>query len=122
MNQVIRILGVDPGLRHTGWGVITMDGPRLAWVAHGVIHPDLNVKNVLLVRAPRGTLTAMVIDVDVVQWGTDRSPTDIMAANVARLSRSLRKWRTQFGCDISDGMVNRFASDALAATPARVRA
>jgi len=40
MNQLIRILGVDPGLRHTGWGVIKMDGPRLAWVAHGVIHPD----------------------------------------------------------------------------------
>jgi crossover junction endodeoxyribonuclease RuvC len=40
MNQTIRILGVDPGLRHTGWGVITMDGPRLAWIAHGVIHPD----------------------------------------------------------------------------------
>ncbi len=40
MNQMIRILGVDPGLRHTGWGVITMDGPRLGWVAHGVINPD----------------------------------------------------------------------------------
>ncbi|MEQ1780201.1 MAG: crossover junction endodeoxyribonuclease RuvC [Hyphomonadaceae bacterium] len=40
MNQMIRILGVDPGLRHTGWGVITMDGPRLTWIAHGVIHPD----------------------------------------------------------------------------------
>lgn len=37
---MIRILGVDPGLRHTGWGVITMDGPRLTWVAHGVIKPD----------------------------------------------------------------------------------
>jgi len=37
MNQVIRILGVDPGLRHTGWGVITMDGPRLAWVALRVL-------------------------------------------------------------------------------------
>jgi len=37
---MIRILGVDPGLRHTGWGVITMDGPRLGWVAHGVIKPD----------------------------------------------------------------------------------
>ncbi len=37
---MIRILGVDPGLRHTGWGVITMEGPRLAWIAHGVIHPD----------------------------------------------------------------------------------
>ena len=40
MDQMIRILGVDPGLRHTGWGVITMDGPRLGWVAHGVIKPD----------------------------------------------------------------------------------
>lgn len=37
---MIRILGVDPGLRHTGWGVITVDGPRLGWVAHGVIKPD----------------------------------------------------------------------------------
>jgi crossover junction endodeoxyribonuclease RuvC len=40
MHRMIRILGVDPGLRHTGWGVITVDGPRLGWVAHGVIHPD----------------------------------------------------------------------------------
>lgn len=37
---MIRILGVDPGLRHTGWGVIAVDGPRLSWVAHGVIEPD----------------------------------------------------------------------------------
>jgi len=37
---MIRILGVDPGLRLTGWGVITMDGPRLSWIAHGVIAPD----------------------------------------------------------------------------------
>jgi crossover junction endodeoxyribonuclease RuvC len=40
MDKMIRILGVDPGLRHTGWGVITVDGPRLGWVAHGVIKPD----------------------------------------------------------------------------------
>jgi crossover junction endodeoxyribonuclease RuvC len=35
----IRILGLDPGLRHTGWGVITIDGSRLTYVAHGVISP-----------------------------------------------------------------------------------
>jgi crossover junction endodeoxyribonuclease RuvC len=40
MTQLIRILGIDPGLRHTGWGVIGVDGPRLTWVAHGVIEPD----------------------------------------------------------------------------------
>jgi crossover junction endodeoxyribonuclease RuvC len=36
----LRILGLDPGLRRTGWGVIAVDGARLAHVAHGVIKPD----------------------------------------------------------------------------------
>jgi crossover junction endodeoxyribonuclease RuvC len=40
MTGPVRILGVDPGLRATGWGVIDVDGPRLAWVAHGVVAPD----------------------------------------------------------------------------------
>ena len=25
----MRVLGIDPGLRNTGWGVIVVDGPRL---------------------------------------------------------------------------------------------
>ena len=33
----MRILGIDPGLRTTGFGVIDADGPRLAYVASGVI-------------------------------------------------------------------------------------
>lgn len=40
MANTIRILGLDPGLRRTGWGVIAVDGSRLAWIAHGVIVPD----------------------------------------------------------------------------------
>ncbi len=43
MNTIrmpVRILGLDPGLRRLGWGVIDMDGARLKWVAHGVIEPD----------------------------------------------------------------------------------
>jgi crossover junction endodeoxyribonuclease RuvC len=41
MSQVpIRILGVDPGLRRTGWGVIDVQGSRLSFVAAGVIAPD----------------------------------------------------------------------------------
>ena len=34
----MRVLGLDPGLRHTGWGVIDVDGNRLAHVADGVAH------------------------------------------------------------------------------------
>jgi len=34
---LIRILGIDPGLRVTGFGVIEADGPRLRYVASGVV-------------------------------------------------------------------------------------
>jgi crossover junction endodeoxyribonuclease RuvC len=34
----MRLLGLDPGLRHTGWGVIDTDGNRLKHVADGVVH------------------------------------------------------------------------------------
>ena len=40
MMNAIRILGLDPGLRRTGWGVIAVEGSRLIWIAHGVIVPD----------------------------------------------------------------------------------
>jgi crossover junction endodeoxyribonuclease RuvC len=39
MSQAIRIIGLDPGLRRTGWGVIVCEGARLRWVAHGVVAP-----------------------------------------------------------------------------------
>lgn len=32
----MRVLGVDPGLRNLGWGVIDMQGSRLSHVANGV--------------------------------------------------------------------------------------
>ncbi len=40
MTEAIRILGIDPGLRHTGWGVIEQAGSRLTHIAHGVIRID----------------------------------------------------------------------------------
>lgn len=33
-------LGIDPGTRHLGWGVVTREGNRLRHVAHGVIDLD----------------------------------------------------------------------------------
>ena len=36
----VRILGLDPGLRHTGWGIIDKEGSKLKFVAAGVVNPD----------------------------------------------------------------------------------
>ena len=33
---MLRIIGLDPGLRITGWGVIEIEGNHLRYVAHGV--------------------------------------------------------------------------------------
>ena len=36
----MRILGIDPGIRNTGWGVVSLDRGRLVHVANGVVRPD----------------------------------------------------------------------------------
>ena len=37
MTQPIRILGIDPGLRRTGWGLIGCEGNRLIYLACGSV-------------------------------------------------------------------------------------
>jgi crossover junction endodeoxyribonuclease RuvC len=39
-KRAIRILGVDPGLRNTGWGLIEAGGSRLTFLACGSIKTD----------------------------------------------------------------------------------
>ena len=39
-NGTVRIIGIDPGLRRTGWGVIESDGVRLAYIASGYVASD----------------------------------------------------------------------------------
>ena len=40
MNTAIRILGIDPGLRRTGWGVVAVKGSSLSFVAAGTVSSD----------------------------------------------------------------------------------
>jgi crossover junction endodeoxyribonuclease RuvC len=40
MRGLIRILGIDPGLRRTGWGVVALDGNRLSFLACGSLMTD----------------------------------------------------------------------------------
>ena len=34
----MRVLGVDPGLRNMGWGIIEVSGSRIAHIANGICH------------------------------------------------------------------------------------
>ena len=48
MDQAIRILGIDPGLRRTGWGLIACAGNRLIYLACGSV--ETNERHALSAR------------------------------------------------------------------------
>src|SRR6195256_4528291 len=43
IRHPVRILGIDPGLRRTGWGVIEIDGNRLIYLGCGLVAPPDNL-------------------------------------------------------------------------------
>ena len=43
MAETVRIIGIDPGLRRCGWGVIESTGNRLSFVAAGTITPPTDL-------------------------------------------------------------------------------
>jgi crossover junction endodeoxyribonuclease RuvC len=40
MTRLIRILGIDPGLRRTGWGVVEIESNRLGFIGCGSVTTD----------------------------------------------------------------------------------
>lgn len=50
IRSAVRIIGIDPGLRRTGWGVIESEGNRLIYVGCGSVEPpdDLPLASRLL--------------------------------------------------------------------------
>jgi len=67
----------------------------------GAWHPDLNVKNILLVPDDAGELQPAVLDIDRMRFVPPGDP-NVREANYARLARSLEKWRTQTGTGFTD--------------------
>ena len=60
MTHRVRILGLDPGLRKTGWGVITCEGTKLAYVACGVVTSDGDLPLALRLKQLHDRITEVV--------------------------------------------------------------
>ncbi|HSF64504.1 MAG TPA: crossover junction endodeoxyribonuclease RuvC [Paracoccaceae bacterium] len=57
----MRVLGIDPGLRNLGWGVIDVDGARISHVANGICHTVSGTDDLALrLLSLHGQLTAVV--------------------------------------------------------------
>jgi hypothetical protein len=97
-------------------GAALVDGPdadvRKSWLtsiaalvasltAIGAWHPDLNVRNILLVQAGATAWDAYVLDIDRLQFAPPSDP-NVRDANLDRLERSNRKLRDREGLGFSD--------------------
>src|ERR671916_3149527 len=60
MAEQVRILGLDPGLRHTGWGVIICEGTKLSYVACGVVTSDGDLALALRLKQLHDRITEVV--------------------------------------------------------------
>src|SRR5262245_52342095 len=58
--QPIRIIGIDPGLRRTGWGIVEADGVRLTYVASGLVTSDAEEDLAYRLRAIYEGLLAVI--------------------------------------------------------------
>ncbi len=114
------LMSDDAALRAESWTAAA----RLVAVLSqsGARHHDLNAKNILLGRAPDGGVDPFVLDVDRVTFD-DATGAGALAANVARLVRSARKWRDLHGAHVSESELTAFTALAreLVSAPTLVR-
>jgi 3-deoxy-D-manno-octulosonic acid kinase len=78
---------------------------------------DLNIKNILVQRSATGEMVAYVLDVDRI-WFDRPGSARVTERNIARLSRSARKWRRSTSVDLAETDIGWLAATAhhLAAT------
>ncbi len=57
---MVRLLGIDPGLRFTGWGIVESEGSRLRYIADGVIGTEAEENVPLRLKALDDALAALL--------------------------------------------------------------
>ncbi len=68
MGNPIRIVGIDPGLRSTGWGIVVAEGSRLTYVADGTLTSDAAAPLAERLLQLHGRLAAIIAD-----WSPDEA-------------------------------------------------
>ena len=85
----IRIIGIDPGLRNTGWGVVDSLGSRLSFVACGVVRSDASLALSDRLRQIHDGLAAVIhlhmpIEAAVEETFVNRDPQSALKLGQAR--------------------------------------
>jgi crossover junction endodeoxyribonuclease RuvC len=73
IRSPVRILGIDPGLRRTGWGVIEIDGNRLTYLGCGSVEPPDNLPLARRLLAIHAGLTKVLGDFEPAEAAVEQT-------------------------------------------------
>lgn len=57
---MVRVIGIDPGLANTGWGIIETDGIRFRYINHGTITTENSLVSTLRLKEIYDKLTEVI--------------------------------------------------------------
>lgn len=85
----MRILGLDPGLQKTGWGVIGAEGSRLSHVASGVVRSDAGLATAARLSQLFDGIAAVIathspVEAAVEETFLNRNPSSTLKLGLAR--------------------------------------
>ncbi|MEC9345320.1 MAG: crossover junction endodeoxyribonuclease RuvC [Pseudomonadota bacterium] len=109
--QTRRLIGLDPGLRFTGWGIIDVTGNRLRWIADGAVGSDGKADLATRLRELHDGLQA-VID----EWRPDAAAVEETFVNrnpVSTLKLGQARGVSLLVAALNDLPVTEFAPNAI---------
>ena len=84
----MRLLGLDPGLRHTGWGVVEAEANRLRFVACGVVDSDGSAEMAARLRAIYDGLAAVIRDFGPGEAAVEETVVNLNASSSLKLGHA----------------------------------
>ncbi|MDP6257927.1 MAG: crossover junction endodeoxyribonuclease RuvC [Rhodospirillales bacterium] len=84
----MRLLGIDPGLRNTGWGIIESDGNRLTYVGDGVVKSDAALSLAERLVQLHDGLTQILEDFQPAEVAVEETFVNVNAASTLKLGQA----------------------------------
>ncbi len=84
----MRLIGLDPGLRSTGWGVIDVSGNHLVHVADGAVAPDPSLSLAWRLRALHDGLSEILARYTPVEAAVEETFVNKNAASTLKLGEA----------------------------------
>ena len=84
----MKLLGIDPGLRNAGWGIIESDGNRLTYVGDGVVKSDAALSLAERLVQLHDGLTQILEDFQPAEVAVEETFVNVNAASTLKLGQA----------------------------------